>query len=87
MAWEQGPPVLIGSQFIESEDSEDEANLAAVKVRGPLTDIATEDVLVPQIPNKGSHVHHDRREKYGPMYSPNGQGVRSKYNKTQFYGK
>ena len=40
--------------LVESEDLEDEANLAAVKVRGPLTDIATQDVLVPQIPNKGS---------------------------------
>ena len=53
VTWEIGPPVLVEDQLVESEDSEDEADLVAVRVMDPLTDIATEDVLVPQIPNKG----------------------------------
>ena len=61
VSWKEGPAVLINNQFPESEDSEEEAltnpeaELAAVKVVGPLTDTTAEDVLVPQIPNKGSH--------------------------------
>ena len=44
--------------LVESEDSEDEADLAAVKIVGPLTNTMAEehgeDDSVPQIPNKGS---------------------------------
>ena len=49
---------ILDDCLVESENSEDEADLTAVKIVGPLTNIIVkehgEDVLVLQIPNKGS---------------------------------